>query len=466
MNKNPKNQDDDLDDDLSIVDSEKDIDLSRFEKTKYSSNDSNMNNVGVESVADYDGRSVVGNRKKFGQGMSMVMVFISLLAVGMVAWGVWYATNMSLDVKGEDQAEQIEDDSSAQPTQVGSRNFGEEFQQKQLTEQQIAEQDALIADYANNGMNQEITPIGEDAGMYAPAPMPTQPMPDQQMAYAPAPMPMEKPKSASELRLERMLGSEFNNNVGGAVAGSIRPISSGQEENEQINTGNGGGLSRLDNVKGFASAKAGKMGNRDLTLDKGAFIDCVMTTKFHSQLAGMMTCEVTRNIYSASGRVILIDRGSRVTGQYQGDVKTGQSRVFVVWDRIVTPKGVSINIDSPASSELGESGLTGRVNNHFFKRFGGALLVSLVTGVSDGVGKSVGASIGREIDKGLGNDGNDTTVIDLGGGGSNSAGDVAGKIIEQTSNIPPSIVKHQGDKVTIFVARDVDFSSVYGLNYK
>lgn len=466
MNKNPKNQDDDLDDDLSIVDSEKDIDLSRFEKTKYSSNDSNMNNVGVESVANYDGRSVVGNRKKFGQGMSMVMVFIALLALGMVAWGMWYATNMSLGVKGDDQTEQVEDDSSAQPTQVGSRNFGEEYQAKQLTEKQIAEQDALMADYENNGMNQEITPIGEDAGMYAPAPMPTQPMPDQQMAYAPAPMPMEKPKSASEQRLERMLGSEFNSSVGGAVAGSIRPISSGQEEKEQINTGNGGELSRLNNVMGFASTKAGKMGNRDLMLDKGAFIDCVMTTKFHSQLAGMMTCEVTRNIYSASGRVILIDRGSRVTGQYQGDVKTGQTRVFVVWDRIVTPKGVSINIDSPASSKLGESGLTGRVNNHFFKRFGGALLVSLVTGVSDGVGKSVGASIGREIDKGLGNDGNDTTVIDLGGGGSNSAGDVAGKIIEQTSNIPPSIVKHQGDKVTIFVARDVDFSSVYGLNYK
>lgn len=125
-------------------------------------------------------------------------------------------------------------------------------------------------------------------------------------------------------------------------------------------------------------------------------------------------------------------------------------------------KRSNINIDSPASSELGESGLTGRVNNHFFKRFGGAMLVSLVTGISDGVGKSVGASIGREIDKGLGN-GNGTTVIDLGGSSSNGAGDVASKIIEQTSNIPPSIVKHQGDKVTIYVARDVDFSSVYRL---
>lgn len=458
MNKNINNNlDDDLDDDLNIGTPEKEVDLSRYQRNTFS-NEQNQNNVGVESVADYDGRSPVGNRKKFGQGLSAMMVLLILVAVGAVAYGVWYATTIKLGTQGEDKVEVEETPSQYDGAKSGSRDFAQEFQGKQLEDAKLAEEQALLDAQANNPMNAEIVPVGNDSGMAM------APMPEQQMNYAPAPTaPMEKPKSAQELRLERMLASNFNGNVGQSamgMGGSIRGTNddSGQGQNQRSN----GALSRLNSVSAFAGTQAGKAGNRELTLDKGAFIDCVMTTKFHSQLAGMLTCEVTRNIYSASGRVILIDRGSRVTGQYEGDVKTGQSRVFVIWDRIVTPKGVTINIDSPASSQLGESGLTGRVNNHFFKRFGGALMVSLVTGVSEGVGKSVGASIGRQIDKGLGNDGNPTTVVDL-GGGSNSAGDVAGKIIEQTSNIPPSIIKHQGDKVTIYVARDVDFSTVYAL---
>lgn len=463
--------DDDLDDDLSITNTEKDVDFSKYNRNS----NSKPEMAGVESVKNYDGRSQVGDRKKFGSGLSAMMILLILVAVGAVAYGVWYATKMNLNIKGGENAEEeVQEPSNYNNGKTGQRDFAKDFAVQQANEQKLAEEQALLNQQANGQANQEIQPVGAE---YNPAPVPNvAPMPEQVVAqgsYAPS-EPMEKPKSAHELRMERLLNSSFNGSTSGSEIASIgsstaslRPVSDDDEDERATGGSNagagfGGGLSRLNNATVLNGVRAGKAGNRDLTLDKGAFIDCVMTTKFHSQLAGMLTCEVTRNIYSASGRVILVDRGSRVTGEYQGDVKTGQSRVFVVWNRIVTPKGVTINIDSPASSELGESGLTGRVNNHFFKRFGGAMLVSLVTGISDGVGKSVGASIGREIDKGLGN-GNGTTVIDLGGSSSNGAGDVASKIIEQTSNIPPSIVKHQGDKVTIYVARDVDFSSVYRL---
>lgn len=453
MSKNINDVNDDaLDDDLSITSTEKEVDFS-----KYNRNSSKVEVGSVDSVENYDGRSQVGDRKRFGSGLSAMMVLLILVAVAAVAYGVWYATKMNLNInKGSENAEEeIQEPSNYNNGKTGQRDFAKDFAVQQANEKKLAEEQAMLNQH--DQVNEEIQPIGDE---YNSAPVPNvAPMPDQVIAQTA----MEKPKSPHQLRMERLLSSSFNSSSStsgseiSSSTSSLLPVSS-EDSRDNI----GGGLSRLNNTTVLNSVRAAKASSRDLTLDKGAFIDCVMTTKFHSQLAGMLTCEVTRNIYSASGRVILIDRGSRVTGEYQGDVKTGQTRVFVVWNRIVTPKGVTINIDSPASSSLGESGLTGRINNHFFKRFGGAMLVSLVTGISDGVGKSVGASIGREIDASLGND-EGTTVVDLGGSSSNGAGDVASKIIEQTSNIPPSIVKHQGDKVTIFVARDVDFSSVYRL---
>src|SRR5690606_29924606 len=111
--------------------------------------------------------------------------------------------------------------------------------------------------------NQPIEPIGEDTGMYAPAPMPEQ----QPMAYAPAPTePMEKPKTAQQLRMERMLASNFNSNVGGATGGvsqsamGLGGLVRSAEDDEKSNGGNGG-LARLNNVMAFAGTKAGKMGN-------------------------------------------------------------------------------------------------------------------------------------------------------------------------------------------------------------
>lgn len=195
-----------------------------------------------------------------------------------------------------------------------------------------------------------------------------------------------------------------------------------------------------------------RLKNRDYIITKGNTIDCVLNTKFNSTVVGMLSCTVTRNIYGASGRVVLIDRGSKVSGEYKGGIEQGQNRVFVLWNRIETPRGVIININSPAAGALGEGGMDGRIDTKFWARFGGAMLVSLVSDMGKAASeaaaeKAIGGNVHIERT-------------------SDTAQDMMKAELEKSVDIPPSLIKHQGDRLSIYVARDVYFGGVYGLRAK
>lgn len=456
MNKNTA-IDHDEDEVITASTEEKDFD---FNQAYAGAGGYSSQNINAESVEDYDGRSVVGQQKKFGSGNNVLVWILAAMALVVGGYMVYKASNF--DFTGTDSEGGAEEEEAKKEdfrSGSGDRNFEEEFQRRQYENAQ----DQLIADAESNDLQgieaEEMNLNNQPPVVYEET---NQPINTNNYVSS---EPVEKPLSAAEIKMNRMLSSGFNSGSGGSGSS----FGSGSSPTNNISLGGDNEQrqpSKLESsmaTTAFAGATAGRMKNRDLTIDQGTFIDCVMTTRFNSQLAGLMACEVTRNIYSASGRVVLIDRGSKITGQYQGGIQQGQTRVFVVWDRIVTPKGVSVDINSPGSSELGESGLTGRVNNHFWKRFGGAMLVSLIDGVGEGVGKSLGAAAGKKLDRALGN-GEGTTIIDLGGSNGSSSTDVAAKIIEQTINIPPTVTKNQGDKVTVFVSRDLDFTKVYKLH--
>ena len=121
--------------------------------------------------------------------------------------------------------------------------------------------------------------------------------------------------------------------------------------------------------------------------------------------------------------------------------------MFVLWTRVRTPKGVEIALDSPGTDPLGASGLPGKVNNHFWRRFGAAMLVSIV---------DTGLAVAGSDMAGQG------TTVNL-GGATDKAGELATKILESTVNIPPTLYKNHGDRINIVVARDLDFGGVYAL---
>ncbi|KNZ30859.1 MAG: type IV secretory pathway, VirB10 protein [Methylibium sp. NZG] len=195
---------------------------------------------------------------------------------------------------------------------------------------------------------------------------------------------------------------------------------------------------------------ASMLGNRSLTLPKGTAFTCALKTKVISAVSGLVGCQVQRNVFSDDGRVLLIERGSHLDGEYRiASVRPGTVRIPVLWTRIRSPLGVTVDIDSPGTGQLGESGIDGYVDNRWGERIGAAMLLSLI---DDSV---------KLVIQNQSNDTQANTVV-LPSTTANTS-KLAEKVLDSTINIPPLIYQNQGGIVGIYVARDVDFSSVYEL---
>jgi type IV secretion system protein VirB10 len=173
------------------------------------------------------------------------------------------------------------------------------------------------------------------------------------------------------------------------------------------------------------------------TVSQGTLIPAVLETAINSDLPGYVRAVVSQDVRSFDGTRILIPRSSRLIGQYKSGLASGQTRAYVLWSRLIRPDGVSVAIASPGTDEAGQSGLAGQVDNHFFKRFGSALLLSVV-----GAASAVGTG--------------GSSVLAPGGGGLGAAGVAA----QQSGGIPPTVRVRQGQPIRVFTARDLDFSRV------
>lgn len=199
-----------------------------------------------------------------------------------------------------------------------------------------------------------------------------------------------------------------------------------------------------------ATVSAAMLGNRSLTLPKGTAFTCALKTRVISATSGFVGCQVQRNVFSDNGRVLLIERGSHMDGEYRvTSVRPGTVRIPVLWTRIRTPNGVTVAIDSPGTGPLGEAGIDGHVDNRWGERIGAAMLLSLIDD-----------SIQLVIDKQTDSSATDTILLPS---STSNTSKLAEKVLDSTINIPPLVYQHQGGIVGIYVARDVDFSTVYAL---
>lgn len=187
-------------------------------------------------------------------------------------------------------------------------------------------------------------------------------------------------------------------------------------------------------------ARAVRLSNNAETVPQGSVIVGVLETAINSDLPGYVRAVVSRDVRSFDGSKVLIPTGSRLIGQYKSGLADGQSRAFVIWTRLIRPDGVSVQIASPVTDPLGRAGLGGKVDSHFIKRFGSAILLSVV-----GAGTTA-----------LAQRGNPGILVQS----AQDAQNVAGIALSKNINIPPTVKVPPGAPIRIFIARDLDFAGV------
>ncbi len=206
---------------------------------------------------------------------------------------------------------------------------------------------------------------------------------------------------------------------------TVTPAIQGLSDNEAF-------ASRVGN-SGVDTAHAAYLNNPAHTVTQGTMIPAVLETAIDSDLPGFVRAVVSQDVLSFDGKRVLIPRSSRLIGQYKSGLAAGQTRTFVLWSRLIRPDGASVAIASPATDFEGRSGLPGEVHSHFMKRFGSAMLLSVIGAASA-----------------IGNAGLLIT-------GSQSAASVAA---QRDSQIPPTVRVRPGQPIRIFTARDLDFSAI------
>ncbi len=220
------------------------------------------------------------------------------------------------------------------------------------------------------------------------------------------------------------------------------------------NTTTGPGLlmhnpEKVQRVKGYAKASLISPEQQRYTVTEGTMIGAVLETAIQSNLAGKLRASVDEDIYSFDGRTLLIEKGSTLIGEYQTGLKQGQVRLFAIWDRMITPYGVDVELRSPGTDQLGRSGLSGWVDTHFWQRFGSSMMLSII-----------GAYTAREASK----DSESSQMIAQSVSENfNKSSEIA---LENSINIPPTLHKNQGDLIKVFVARDINFKQAYLLSQK
>lgn len=194
------------------------------------------------------------------------------------------------------------------------------------------------------------------------------------------------------------------------------------------------------------TATASQLQNLDSLIAQGTMIGGILETAIQSDLPGMVRAVISEDVYSFDGSHLLIPKGSKLVGRYRSGVTRGQSRVFVIWNRMIRNDGVSVNIGSYGTDNLGRSGLDGEVDTHFFERFGSSVLLSMI---------DAGLKIGVDsLD-----DSDSATVALETGDDFSRASEIA---LENSIAIPPTIHVDQGKKIKVFVGKDLDFSQVAG----
>lgn len=194
---------------------------------------------------------------------------------------------------------------------------------------------------------------------------------------------------------------------------------------------------------------ATKIPHPEFTIASGEMVHAVLETAIDSDLPGMVRAVIRDPVYAYLGEKPLIPAGSRLIGQYSSGILMGQRRVMVVWNRVILPNGVAVQINSPGTDDLGQSGQgADSFNTHFIARFGEATLLSVL---------GAGASFGGVSTSDQFNSASSYRMAM-----SQSFQQSAQQSLQDTLPTQTTLHVYQGAQINVFVAHDLDFFNVLG----
>jgi type IV secretion system protein VirB10 len=186
----------------------------------------------------------------------------------------------------------------------------------------------------------------------------------------------------------------------------------------------------------------------DRVLFPGTVIPASLVTELNSESPGPVIAQVTQTIYdSATGRMALIPQGARLIGEYKSSPHYGQSRVAIVWSRLILPNGDESGLDEAAVDPSGTAGVSGKVDNHWGDVFGAAALGTLI---------SIGVATTEEPQLtygGIGAVTRDPVDAALAAGVQQSASSVTSRIVDRGLAVPPTIRVEAGKRIAVIVTR-------------
>lgn len=187
-------------------------------------------------------------------------------------------------------------------------------------------------------------------------------------------------------------------------------------------------------------------------IQTGFVIPGILITGVNSDLPGQITAQVSQNVYDTPvGQHLLIPQGSKLIGAYNSEVAYGQERVLIAWQRIIFPDGKTLDIGSmPGADMAGYAGAKDKVNNHYVRLFGSALLMSAIIAGATYSQRDAGSAFGRQ---------NAGSILSQAMG--QQLGMVTANMIRRNLNISPTIEIRPGFKFNVMVTKDMVFNRPY-----
>ncbi|MBI6665703.1 conjugal transfer protein [Pseudomonas syringae] len=393
------------------------------------------------------------NKKTLYLGM-VGLVLVGLLVIG----GLWYFTISQMKTTGSEVDETNVKKDATLDVNLGSDDSMKKAREAKLAADKAEEEKRARAErerLAKEQKEKEDAERGKTGQDHAGSAPPPPGSPGQNT-------PVEQTPRQRKLGREMWVTSEDAQGTGAGNTQSQQPSSDQPSLPPSlladVQGGSSGDLggesstrkrSSLSNLGGttFAPAKAYLAPNRKYLVSHNTYTRCALYTEIISTHPGLVDCRLTDPLYSADGSTVIAEAGDKLTGEQTVQVGPGETSVFTTWTELETRSGARAKLDSLGAGPMGASGTEAWINRHYMQRFGGAVMLSFIQDALQAA--------------------SNTTQKSSGSGGytvNNSEQNVesmANKALDSTINIPDTAHLLPGTVITVIVARDIDFSSVF-----